>query len=87
MSSVGTYPGGPRVELRDGRGWTVGANVVSDQAVVSSRAGRGMRILLVWGVRFTGECLAKLLERDPLVSVIGLCADLSEAPSGWRRGR
>jgi len=79
LSSVGTYPGGPRVELRDGRGWTVGANVVSDQAVVSSRAGRGMRILLVWGVRFTGECLAELLERDPLVSVIGLCADLSEA--------
>jgi hypothetical protein len=41
LSSVGTYPGGPRVELRDGRGWTVGANVVPDQAVVSSRAGRG----------------------------------------------
>ena len=31
------------------------------------------------GVRFTGECLAELLERDPSVSVIGLCADLSEA--------
>ena len=57
----------------------MGANVVPDQAVVSSRACRGMRILLVWGVRFTGECLAELLERDPLVSVIGLCADLSEA--------
>src|SRR5437588_11871261 len=38
-----------------------------------------MRILLVWGVRFTGECLAELLERDPSVSVIGLCADLSDA--------
>jgi two-component system nitrate/nitrite response regulator NarL len=57
----------------------VEANVAPDQAVVSSRAGRGTRILLVWGVRFTGECLAELLERDPSVSVIGLCADLSEA--------
>ncbi|TMJ67554.1 MAG: response regulator transcription factor [Alphaproteobacteria bacterium] len=55
------------------------ANVAPDQAVVPSRAGRGIRILLVWGVRFTGECLAELLERDPSVSVIGLCADLSEA--------
>jgi two-component system nitrate/nitrite response regulator NarL len=57
----------------------VEANVAPDQAVVSSRAGRGTRILLVWGVRFTGECLAELLERDPSVSVIALCADLSEA--------
>src|SRR5437762_9786203 len=70
---------GPRVELWDEREWAVEANVAPDQAVVSSRACRGMRILLVWGVRFTGECLAELLERDPLVSVIGLCADLSEA--------
>ena len=55
------------------------ANVAPDRGVVSSRAARGIRILLVWGVRFTGECLAELLERDPLVSVVGLCADLSEA--------
>src|SRR5437868_8994110 len=57
----------------------VEANVAADQAVVSSRAGRGIRILLVWGVRFTGECLAKVLERDPSVSVVGLYANLSEA--------
>jgi DNA-binding NarL/FixJ family response regulator len=57
----------------------VEANVAPDQAVVSSRAARGIRILLVWGVRFTGECLAELLERDPSMSVVGLCADLSEA--------
>ena len=57
----------------------VGANGAPDQAVVASRAGRVIRILLVWGVRFTGECLAELLERDPSVSVVGLCADLSEA--------
>jgi len=57
----------------------VEVNVAPDQAVVSSRAARGIRILLVWGVRFTGECLAELLERDPSVSVVGLCADLFEA--------
>jgi DNA-binding NarL/FixJ family response regulator len=34
--------------------------------------------MLVWGVRFTGECLAEMLERHPLMSVIGLYADLSE---------
>jgi DNA-binding NarL/FixJ family response regulator len=35
--------------------------------------------MLVWGVRFTGECLVQLLERDPLLSVVGLFGDLSEA--------
>ena len=55
------------------------AIVAPDQAVVAGRGGRGLRILLVWGVRFTGECLVELLEREPWVSVVGLCADLSEA--------
>jgi two-component system, NarL family, nitrate/nitrite response regulator NarL len=57
----------------------VEASVATDQAVASSRAGRGLRILLVWGVRFTAESLVEILERDPLVSVVGLFADLSEA--------
>lgn len=55
------------------------ANVAPDQGVAASRGGRGLRIMLVWGVRFTGECLAEMLERDPSVSVVGLYADLSEA--------
>ena len=55
------------------------ANVTPDQAVAASRGGRALRILLVWGVRFTRECLAEILERDPLVSVVGVCTDLSEA--------
>lgn len=55
------------------------ANVAPDQAVSSGRGGRGLRILLVWGVRFTGECLVEILERDPLVSVVGLFSELSEA--------
>ena len=57
----------------------VDANVTPDQAVAASRGGRALRILLVWGVRFTRECLAEILERDPLVSVVGVCTDLSEA--------
>src|SRR5262245_18521057 len=53
--------------------------VAPDQAVSLGRGGRGLRILLVWGVRFTGECLVEILERDPSVSVVGLFSDLSEA--------
>ncbi len=57
----------------------VEANVAPDQGVAASRGGRGLSIMLVWGVRFTGECLAEMLERHPSVSVVGLYADLSEA--------
>lgn len=57
----------------------MGANVAPEPTVADIRGGRGLRILLVWGVRFTRECLAEILERDPLVSVVGSCADLSEA--------
>jgi two-component system nitrate/nitrite response regulator NarL len=57
----------------------VEASVAPDQAAAYSRGSRAVRIMLVWGVRFTRECLAEILERDPLVSVVGLCADLSEA--------
>src|SRR5205807_51096 len=60
-------------------GMSVDANVASDQAVAYIRGGRAIRIMLVWGVRFTSECLAEILERDPLVSVVGVCTDLSEA--------
>ena len=55
------------------------ANLASDPAVDPARGGPGLRILLIWGVRFTGECLVELLGRDPLVSVVELCTDISEA--------
>jgi len=35
--------------------------------------------MLVWEVRFTAESLAEMIERDPSVSVVGVCTDLSEA--------
>jgi two-component system, NarL family, nitrate/nitrite response regulator NarL len=58
----------------------VEANVaVLDQAGADTRSGQGLRILVVWAVRFTRESLAEILERDPLVSVVGQCASLSEA--------
>jgi DNA-binding NarL/FixJ family response regulator len=60
-------------------GTAVEAHVAPNQAVAASRGGRVIRVLLVWGVRFTGECLVDILERDPLVSVVGLFSDLSEA--------
>ena len=56
------------------------ANVAVDEAVAGIQAG-SLRIIVVWAVRFTRESLAEILERDPLVSVVGQCTSLSEAPS------
>ena len=56
------------------------ANVAPDRAVAHSRDSQVVRIVVVWGARFLGEeVLAELLGRDPSMSVVGLCADLSEA--------
>ena len=55
------------------------AAVAPDHTVARGPDTRGLRILVVWGVRFLGEGLAELLERDPFVAVVGLCTDLSEA--------
>lgn len=50
-----------------------------DHLVVPQRDTQTLRIFLVWGVRFTRESIAELLERDALVTVVGQCATLSEA--------
>lgn len=55
------------------------AGLAPDPTVAAGRGGRVLRVVLVWGVRFTAESLAETLERDPSVSVVGLCTDLSEA--------
>jgi two-component system nitrate/nitrite response regulator NarL len=57
----------------------VEADLAPDQTVAAGRGSRALRVMLVWGVRFTAESLAETLERDPSVSVVGLCTDLSEA--------
>ena len=55
------------------------ADLAPDPTVDAGRSGRLLRVMLVWGVRFAAESLAETLERDPSVSVVGLCTDLSEA--------
>jgi two-component system nitrate/nitrite response regulator NarL len=57
----------------------VEANVAPHQTVVLTRDARSLRIAVVSDVRFVREGLAEILERDPLVSVVRLCADLAEA--------
>jgi two-component system, NarL family, nitrate/nitrite response regulator NarL len=57
----------------------VEANVAPDQAVAHGRGSQVIRLLVVWGARFLGEVLAEMLQRDPAVSVLGVCTDLSEA--------
>jgi DNA-binding NarL/FixJ family response regulator len=42
---------------------------------------RLLRIFVVWGVRFTRESIAGLLDRDPLATVAGQSATLAEAVS------
>ena len=55
------------------------ADIAPDLVLADSRGSRGLRILVVWGVRFLGESLVEILGHDPLVTVVGLCTDLSEA--------
>jgi DNA-binding NarL/FixJ family response regulator len=49
------------------------------QLVAPQRDSQTLHIFLVWGVRFTRESIAELLERDPMVTVVGQCASLAEA--------
>jgi DNA-binding NarL/FixJ family response regulator len=60
-------------------GLAVEADLAPDPTVAAGRSGRFLRVMLVWGVRFAAESLAETLERDPSVSVVGLCTDVSEA--------
>ncbi|HEY3908495.1 MAG TPA: response regulator transcription factor [Stellaceae bacterium] len=54
------------------------ASVAPGQAVAHDR-GSQVGLIVVWGVRYLGEVLTETLERDPLVSVLGVCTELSEA--------
>ena len=55
------------------------AGVAPDQPVTRGPDNPGLRILVVCGVRYIAEGLAEILERDPSVSVVGVCTDLAEA--------
>jgi two-component system nitrate/nitrite response regulator NarL len=56
----------------------VDAPAALDDGVPPSRDARRLRIAVVSAVRFTREVLEEILERDPLMSVVRLCADLAE---------
>jgi two-component system, NarL family, nitrate/nitrite response regulator NarL len=57
----------------------VEASVALEQAVADIRSGRGLRIVVVWAVRYTRESLAEILERDPQVASVNQCASFVEA--------
>ena len=54
------------------------ANVAPYQTAVLARDARSLRIAVVSDVRFVREGLAEILKRDPLVSVVRVCADLCD---------
>jgi len=57
----------------------VDADVAPDRMAAHDGGSEAVRVLVVWGARFLGEILAETLARDPAVSVVGVCTDLSEA--------
>jgi DNA-binding NarL/FixJ family response regulator len=57
----------------------VEASVTLDRPVAEDRDSRNPRILVAWGVRFTRESMVQLLENDPAVTVVGQCANLTDA--------
>ena len=57
----------------------VDADVAPDRVAAHDSGSGALRVLVVWGARFLGEILAEALERDPTVSVVGVCTELSEA--------
>jgi DNA-binding NarL/FixJ family response regulator len=57
----------------------VEVNVALQHLPAPSDDSAALRVFLVWGVRFTRESIAELLESDSGVRVVGECASLSEA--------
>ncbi len=53
--------------------------ITSGQEATHKAEVGSLRVAIVWGVRFTRESLAEILERDPAMSVVGQYSDLSEA--------
>jgi DNA-binding NarL/FixJ family response regulator len=61
-----------------GEAFTEDADLVPRQLGLLAAETRRLRIVIVSEVRFLREGLAEFLERDPSISVVGLCADLAE---------
>lgn len=54
------------------------ANVALEESAPLTRDTRRLRVAVVAPVRFTREVLEEILEREPALAVVRLCADLSE---------
>jgi len=61
-----------------GEGFAADADLAPRQPDLLAAEARRLRIVIVSEVRFLRESLAEFLERDPSLSVVGLCADLAE---------
>ena len=61
-----------------GEAFTEDADLVPRQLGLLAAETRRLRIVIVSEVRFLREGLAEFLQRDPSISVVGLCADLAE---------
>ena len=70
-------PGLDRCRVR-GEGFASDADVAPREPGLLAAEARRLRIVIVSEVRFRREILGEFLERDPSVSVVGLCADLAE---------
>jgi DNA-binding NarL/FixJ family response regulator len=71
--------GGGLEPSRDrGEGFAADEDLAPRQPGLLAPEARLLRIVIVSEVRFLREGLAEFLERDPSISVVGLCADLAE---------
>jgi two-component system, NarL family, nitrate/nitrite response regulator NarL len=61
-----------------GEAFTEDADLAPRQPGLLAAEALRLRIVIVSEVRFLREGLAEALERDPSISVVGLCADLAE---------
>jgi DNA-binding NarL/FixJ family response regulator len=61
-----------------GEAFTEDVDLAPRQPGLLAGEARRLRIVIVSEVRFLREGLAEFLERDPSISVVGLCADLAE---------
>ncbi len=61
-----------------GEAFTEDVDLAPRQPGLLAAEARRLRIVIVSAVRFLREGLAEFLERDPSISVAGLCADLAE---------
>jgi hypothetical protein len=66
-------------QKEEGRDLHVDTNLIPYRPALLAADARRLRIVVVSEVRFLREGLAEILEREPSVSVVGLCTNLADA--------